>query len=164
MRCRNFIMVLASLFVIACSSNNAGDESKKITKAMIDISQIATALLDYATDTSAPPPSSGIYNESNTFYNSLCPKYIKKLPIKYPWGHNYLVYCGKAIDGQYGIMGSASDDFLVVSLGKDGLKDNWIYDPSNPSNGIYDDKDAINKDLAMLNGSFIRGPRSFVKN
>jgi hypothetical protein len=146
------------LWIPAATLTNAMDDSTKIRTAQKEISTIATALADYITDKAMPPAISGAYDENSTFYKSLSPMYIKILPVKDPWGNNYLVYCGTTINGHYGITGSASDDFMVVSLGKDGTVEMWEYNPSTPEAGLYTEKDAT-KDLVNFNGSFIRGLR-----
>jgi len=151
------------LWIPATTITNAQDDSTKIRTAMKEISTISTALADYITDKAMPPVASGVYDETGQLYKSLCPSYLKTLPIKDPWGNNYLVYCGKEIDGQYGITGSASDDFLVVSYGKDGVRDTWLYNTSDPASGLYNENNGIS-DLVNLNGSFIRGPRAGVGN
>jgi len=140
---------------------NALDEASKVKTARAEIGIISSAIADYVTDKATPPSASGSYDETSQLYKSLCPFYVKKLPIKDPWGNNYLVYCGTAVDGQYGISGGASDDFLVVSHGKGGERETWTYNPSAPDSGLYTDKDDT-KDLVNLNGSFIRGPRAGV--
>jgi tetratricopeptide (TPR) repeat protein len=134
------------------------DDLTKIRSAQKEILTIATALADYITDKAVPPAISGAYDENSTFYKSVSPMYIKILPVKDPWGNNYLVYCGTAINGHYGITGSSSDDFMVVSLGKDGTAEMWEYNPSTPEAGLYTEIDAT-KDLVNFNGSFIRGLR-----
>ena len=89
--------------------------------AMKDIGTISTALADYITDNGITPTQDGIYDENSEFYKALCPYYLESFPTKDPWGNNYLVYCGKAGNGKYGIIDCASDDFIVVSYGKDGV-------------------------------------------
>lgn len=150
-------------WIPAATVVNILDESSKIKQAMAEISTIATVLADYITDNLTLLPRSGAFDENSQFYKSLCPLYVKELPTKDPWGNNYLVYCGKSIDGQYGLKGSAIDDYLIVSYGKDREMDTWNYDPSDPISGIYNDTNGI-KDLVNLNGSFIRGPRSRMEN
>jgi hypothetical protein len=66
---------------------------------MKEISMVATALADYITDNGTPPTVSGTYDETSLVYKSLCPKYLPKFPIKDPWGNNYVIYCGKSING-----------------------------------------------------------------
>ena len=40
-------------------------------------------------------------------------------------------------DKANGITGSKADDFMVVSFGKDGEMEDWTYDRSAPTAGLY---------------------------
>ena len=134
-------------------------EKQKTT--MIDITTISMALADFITDNGYAPKQEGIYSETNDFYYSLSPFYIKELPLKDPWGNNYRVYCGLSGNGIYGISGCISDDFIVASYGRDGERETWEFDAPSPEAGIFivRDSDDFDKDLVMWNGSWIRAPR-----
>lgn len=146
-------------WIPASTISNARDESTKIKAAIAEIKTIAITLADYITDKAVPPSSAGSYNADDPIYQALCPLYIRTLPIKDPWGNNYQVFCGKRIDGQYGLAGSATDDFLVFSMGRDGIIESWVYNPSDPTSGLYKEVDG-NRDLVNFNGVFIRGTLS----
>ncbi len=130
-------------------------ESKK------DITVIATSIADYVTDNGIPPKQDGIYDENSEFYQGLSPFYVFVLPIKDSWGNQFRVYCGEACNGKYGISNSASDDFVAVSYGRDGKKEDWKFDASHPGAGLFVTKSVedSDKDLVMWNGSWIRGVR-----
>jgi len=136
-------------------------QPEKQKDAMKNIIIISTAIADFVTDNGQAPTQDGTYDENSSFYTSLCPFYLKSLPIKDPWGNNYRIYCGKAGNGQYGISGCVSDDFIVVSYGKDGKKEIWEFNVSSPEAGIFvvNTDDDLNKDLVMWNGSWVRGLR-----
>lgn len=144
------------MWIPASSIANLFDQTDKVKTALTDINIIAIALTDYITDNGVVPEQAGTYDENSLFYKTLCGFYVKDLPMKDPWGHNYYVYCGKAVDGKYGIKGAADDDFLIISYGKDGQQELWVYDASNPEAGLFTDKD-YDKDLINLDGSYIRG-------
>lgn|GEM_PF-4400650 len=146
------------LWIPASSISSLFDETSKVKRAMIDINAIATAIIDFVTDRGVAPEQAGIYGENTPFYKSLNGIYIKNLPIKDPWDNNYHVYCGKAIEGKYGIRNAQSDEFLVVSFGKDGKEEFWTFDPNNLTGGLFTDQD-YNKDLIIYNGTWIRGPK-----
>jgi hypothetical protein len=107
------------------------------------------------------PDLNGPYSEDSDFYKSLCPSIVKVLPIQDPWGNNYRVYCGVACTGKYGITGCQEDDLIVISYGKDGEKELWEFNAMDPEAGIFvvNTDDDYDKDLVMLNGSWIRGVR-----
>jgi len=54
----------------------------------------------------------------------------------------------------------ASDDFVIISYGRDGKKEDFKFNPSNPEAGLFeiDSVDDFDKDLVMWNGSWIRAP------
>jgi len=140
-------------------------QPEKQKTAMIDITVISTALVDFVTDNGITPKQEGIYSEDSDFYYALSPFYLKELPIKDPWGNNYRAYCGLACTGKFGISGAASDDFIIVSYGKDGEKEMWEFNAMNPEGGIFVVKDVsdFDKDLIMWNGSWIRAPRKIIE-
>ncbi len=159
------LICLIGIFVllISCGQKSTKDnQSEELVQAMKDITLITTALVDYITDFGTTPSQDGIYDSESEFYNTLCPFYVKELPIKDPWGNNYRVYCGKAAGGKYGMSDSyiGEDDFIVVSYGSDGEKESWLYDETAPEKGIYflSSPDDFNKDLIMFSGTWIRGP------
>lgn len=135
---------------------------KKIKSAMLDITTIATALVDYLTDRGTLPSQNGAIEINSLLISSLTPFYVKELPIKDPWGNNYLVYCGKSERKNYGIMRDNADDFLIISLGSDGLKENWTFDPANPVSGFFINGDS-SEDLINYDGSWLRAPKALVK-
>jgi len=146
------------LWIPASSISSLFDETNKVKRAMIDINVIATAIIDFVTDRGVAPEQAGSYGENTPFYKKLNGIYVKNLPIKDPWDNNYHVFCGKAVEGKYGIENAQSNDFLVVSFGKDGKQEFWSFDPGNPTGGLFTDQD-YNKDLIIYNGKWIRGPK-----
>ena len=89
--------------------------------------------------------------------------YLKVLPLNDQWGTSFKVYTGTNCN-QYAITGSATDDFLVASYGRDGALESWSYAPATPEGGLYTISSTADftKDRVNLNGSFIRGPRAGV--
>lgn len=134
-------------------------EKQKAT--MRDMASISTALADYITDNGIAPEQEGAYSEESDFYSSLSPFYIKILPIKDSWGNNFMVYCGEVCNGIYGATGCGRDDFIVVSYGRDGQKEDWEYNTADPNAGLFiiESADDFDKDLVVWNGSWIRAPR-----
>jgi type II secretion system protein G len=137
-------------------------QKAKVRGTQKDISTMATTLADYITDKAAPPANSG--DISTTLKGALSPMYIKVLPLKDQWGTNFKIYCGTAVDGNYGLTGSAADDFLVASYGRGGALESFTYAAATPESGLYTIGATadFDKDLVNLNGSFIRGPRAGV--
>lgn len=138
-------------------------EKHRQLKTMEDISHVSTAVSDYVTDYGIAPKQAGQYERQSEFHKKLSPFYIKNLPFKDGWGNGFYVYTGKACNGIYdGIKGCTDKDIIVISFGRDGMKDNWKYNPKDPEAGIYEltsDKD-FDKDFVMWNGKPIRWPRT----
>ena len=138
-------------------------EKDKQLISMKDIATINVAIPNYVTDFGVPPKQAGTYDRAGGFDKTLSPFYIKILPVEDGWGNSLLVYSGKACNGVYeGIKGCTDKDYVIVSFGRDGKKENWKYNPKNPESGLYElksDKD-YDRDLIMLNGKWIRAPRA----
>ncbi len=137
-------------------------QKAKVRGTQKDISTMATTITDYVTDKATPPANSG--DISTTLKSALSPMYIKVLPTKDQWGTNFKIYTGTAVDGNYGLSGSAADDFLVSSYGRGGALESFTYTAATPESGLYTISTTADfeKDLISLNGSFIRGPRAGV--
>ncbi len=137
-------------------------QKAKVRGTQKDISTMATTITDYVTDKATPPANSG--DISTTLKSALSPMYIKVLPTKDQWGTNFKIYTGTAVDGNYGLSGSAVDDFLVSSYGRGGALESFTYTAATPESGLYTISTTADfeKDLISLNGAFIRGPRAGV--
>jgi len=86
----------------------------------------------------------------------LCPSHAASIPIKDPWGNDYLIYCRTKVNGRYGISGSVAEDYLIVSFGRDGKVDGWTYDPNHLRAKEWVQQDP-NYDIINLKRIFIRG-------
>lgn len=128
---------------------------------MKDIVTITTALADFISDDGVLPKQDGAYDENSELCKVLSPFYVKVLPIKDTWGNNFRVYCGEACNGKYGISRCGADDFVVVSYGRDGKKEDFEFISYNPGAGLFEIEsvDDFDKDLIMWNGSWVRAPR-----
>jgi len=136
------------------------EQKQKQRISMKEIATIATALADYIKDHGVAPEQDGTYDENSEFCKALAPFYVRNLPIYDGWFNAYRVYCGEACNGKYGISGCGPDDFVIVSLGRDGEKEGWEYGRYNPAAGLYElvTLDDFDKDIVMWNGSWIRAP------
>jgi len=132
----------------------------KVRGTQRDLAQMASWIAEYITDKAIPFTQTG--DVSTAMTAALVPLYTKVLPTKDQWGTGYKVYTGTAADGNYGITGSAADDFLVVSYGRGGLLESWTYNASSPDGGFYEISVMADfqKDLIDFNGQFIRCPRA----
>jgi general secretion pathway protein G len=137
-------------------------QKAKVRGTQKDIQTIATGILDYVTDKSTAPPSTGAIDAAYQAY--LSPMYIKILPLKDQWGTSFMVYGGATCVGNYGLVAGdvGVDDFLVASYGRNKTLDTFLYTAATPEAGMYtlDTIADFNRDIVNWNGSFIGGPRS----
>lgn len=139
-------------------------QKAKIRGTQKDISTIATWLSDYVTDkgTFDLLPQTG--DISDTMKTQLVPMYTKAIPVNDQWGTPYKVYTGTACDGNYGVAGSAEDDYLISSYGRTGEIEGFTYSVASPELGLYTINTIADfeNDLINYSGQTIRGPRAGV--
>ena len=137
-------------------------QKAKQMKTMRDLVIISTAIADYVTDNGLAPTQDGTYDASAGFYTALSPFYLKVMPLTDQWGNSFYAYGGSDCDGNYGITGAGSDDFLVASYGRDNILEGFSFDTSSPEDGFFSVSDMahFDYDLVMWNGSWIRGRRT----
>ncbi len=128
---------------------------------MKDITTISTALADYVTDHGFAPTHAGEVDQ--TFQGYVSPFYVKVCPINDQWGHPFQVHSGQ--DVGYDIRGcvfTGVDDFVVLSLTRDGAEDGVDYDETNPEAAMYvvDEMSDFAYDLIMFNGNWVRAPQT----
>ncbi|MFB0565007.1 MAG: type II secretion system protein [Candidatus Aminicenantaceae bacterium] len=136
-------------------------QKAKQTGTMKDIAVISGAIADYVVDNGVAPAQDGTYVAASTFYGAVSPLYLKVLPLTDQWAENFRIYCGTAVDGNYGISGAGSDDFVVCSYGRDKTLETFTFDANNPEAGLFaiTSMSDFDNDLVMWNGSWIRGRR-----
>jgi hypothetical protein len=83
--------------------------------------------------------------------------------MKDQWGRPLKVGTRASCAGQFGIDADSigEDNYLIQSLGLDGLDEGFAYDSSGPQ-GFYsvDKMSDFNNDLIIWTGNWIRAPRS----
>ena len=87
-----------------------------------------------------------------------------KCPTKDKWGNPYIVYSGAAVAHFPGFSEStvSKTDFIIVSYGRKGLEEHFVFDPDHREAGIFEAKTMTDydKNLVNWNGTWIRAPRS----
>lgn len=141
-------------------------QKAKQKQTMNDMVDMATACADYLTDHGKAPDAgnqSGELQAGNAFMVAISPFYMKLCPVHDQWGNAYRVYTGDAVSSVYSIPAEsiAKDDFLIVSLGREGMAEGWTYDVADTDAGLFTVLSAedFKKDLINLNGSWLRAPR-----
>ena len=156
-----FIIIFGIVAALVIPNFVTASQKAKHRTTMVDIANISQAIETYFLDHGTIPDQDGAYKISSDFYKALSPDYVINMPINDQWGNSLFVYCGTACDGIYGITGSSIDDFLVVSLGKDGIMEDWEFDENEPDAGlfVFEYSEDFNKDIVMRNGIWIRATR-----
>lgn len=144
-------------------------QKAKQRRTMRDMIGIATACAGYVTDVGQAPEAgnqAGALASGCDFVKAIATFHIKNCPLNDQWGNAFIVYTGSAVATAYGIPASdvTDDDFLIVSLGRDGIDGgnmSYAYDLSDPTAGLYtiNDMDDFKNDLINLNGSWLHAPR-----
>lgn len=141
-------------------------QKDKSKRTLQDIHLIASACLEYIDEQGKAPASgiqSGPLKEDSEFIKALQRKYLPACPIKDRWGNPIFVYSGLAAADFYGFTKDlvGGEDFVIVSYGRDGKAEGFIYDPAHPQSGWYelDSMDDFNKDHINWKGNWIRRPK-----
>jgi len=128
---------------------------------MKDITTISTSLADYVTDNGKCPTFSG--EMTAVFTANIAPFYVKVCPLNDQWGNPFTVACGQDIGvAVRGCVFSGLDDFVVISLTRDGISDATDFDPLAPEAGMYTVASMADfaNDLIMFNGNWVRAPQT----
>lgn len=157
------ILFLGIVSAIAIPNLLRARQIANLKGTVSDIRQMAMALEGYITDNARLPDLRGRYQNDAQFQGALVPFYVKALPFKDRWGHDYYIYFAQACEGQYGLSGAGEVDYLIVSLGKNGIRENWEYSPSSPDAGLYviGSMNDYDRDLVWYSGSWIRAPQGY---
>ena len=144
-------------------------QKAKQKETMSQIVHLATACADYVTSVGYAPDSgnqSGALQVGGNFISSISPMFLRVCPVNDQWGNPFRVYTGTAVVSVYEIPAEdiADDDFLIVSLGRDGEDggdENFAYSADNPAAGLYRINSIadFDNDLVNLNGAWLHAPR-----
>ena len=156
------IAIIGILAALLIPNAMTAIQKAKQKGTMKDIASISTALTDYVTDHGSGPSTSG--SVTSTLVTTLSNFYLKVMPQKDQWANNFEVYSGlAATTAVRGCTFGGTDDFIVLSLGRDGSTDGVSYASATPDAGFYtvNAMDDFKKDLIMWNGSWVRAPRAY---
>jgi type II secretion system protein G len=159
------IAIIGILAALLIPNAMTAIQKAKQKGTMKDISSISTALTDYVTDHGAGPVATG--DVSAGLVTTLSNFYLKVMPMKDQWANNFQIDSGQPVDTIVrGCKFGGADDFVVISLGRDGAPDtsaNKDYDSAAPDAGFYtvNAMADFNNDLIMWDGSWVRAPRAY---
>lgn len=116
------------------------------------------ALSLYQTDHSSLPPMAGRLTFKKEILNPLAP-YLTYFRLTDYWGNRLYIWTSRHAD-QYGIIPDEKT-FIIASFGKDRIKENWQFNSQDFKSGFFivTQVSDFNKDLIILNGSLVRGPK-----
>jgi len=139
-------------------------QKAKQKTTMVDIGNIAKAITSYVTDMGAAPTSpDGNLTTDSDMFTQLTPFHYVTFTTRDQWGTWFQVWTGTGVAGHFGIDTGevARDDFIIQSLGRDGLDEGYTYDRAAPENNFYvlQSMEDFNKDLINWDGNWIRAPR-----
>jgi len=164
------VAIVGILSAIVIPNTVVAIQKAKQKKTMEQIVHLATACADYVTSVGYAPDSgnqSGALQAGSNFLSSISPMFLKVCPINDQWGNPFRVYTGTAVGSVYGIPAEdiAADDFLIVSLGRDGEDggdESFTYNTANPTAGMYQINSVadFDNDLVNINGSWLHAPRT----
>ncbi len=148
-------------------------QKAKQKESMKQIVHLATAIADYVTTVGYAPDSgnqAGPIQEGGDFLSAISPMFLRVCPINDQWGHPFRVYTGTAVASVYDIPAEdiAGDDFLIVSLGRDGEDggdESFTYNTTNPVAGMYHMNSIadFDNDLVSLDGTWLHAPRIMLR-
>jgi len=134
---------------------------------MEDMRAIASACLEYIAENNEAPAAGvqdGPLEEQSAFVHALTEKLLAKCPIKDKWGNPFIVYSGAAVAhfGGFSEGTAGRTDFIIVSLGRKGQDEHFIFEPANREAGIFESKTMadFDKNLVNWNGTWIRAPKT----
>jgi len=134
---------------------------------MEDMRMIAAACLEYISEYNEAPGAgaqAGPLTLESAFVKALTEKYMTKCPVKDKWGNPYIVYSGPAV-AQFGGFNESTvgrTDFLIISFGRKGADEHFVFDPDQRESGIFESKTMADydKNLVNWNGTWIRAPKT----
>jgi type II secretion system protein G len=129
---------------------------------MKEINTLATNLMDYITDHGVAPNHTGeLTGATDTIQAALIPFYTKTIPVNDQWGNPFHVYSGTDMATGWKSMTGEDDEYIVASLGRDGLPSTWTWvATSGAFLYIVDAIADFNNDIINWNGQFVCAPRT----
>jgi len=153
------VMIIAVCVVVMIPHYKMAVEKAAARSTMADMNLWADAIEDYTTEHSASPSNpNGSISYKKTLVREVLP-YIRILRIKDWWGNPYWIWTEGAL-AQYGLSLEGKGDYLIVSLGSDGIRENWNFSSSDPEAGFFPVETFLDfeKDIVLYNQTFVRIP------
>jgi type II secretion system protein G len=161
------LIVIAIIGILAALLMPIVQEAMQKAKqkgTMQEMNSLAQSIMMYITDTGYSPTSpDGDLSPSQPMLAELAALHVKVIPMTDQWGRPLKVWTRQSCAGQFSIAAGSvgEDDYLIQSVGFDGLDEGFSYDPNNPQDFYPINKMSdFNNDLIIWTGNWIRAPRS----
>ncbi len=161
------VIIIGILVTFVTINTVARTQDARQTGTMRDMLTVAQACQAYAAENNEAPAAGiqeGPLQSGSPFAKAITKKHLVSCPTEDKWGHPYQVYTGNAVAKYPGFSAdTVSDtDFLIISLGRSGKPDNFVYNADDPEAGMYKvDKTAdYDKNIMNYNGTWIHAPKS----
>ncbi len=161
------VIIIGILVTFVTINTVARTQDARQTGTMRDILTIAQACQAYVAENDEAPAAGvqeGPLQASSPFVKALTKKQLVSCPTEDKWSHPLQVFTGKSVAKFPGFSAeSASDtDFLIISLGRSGKPDNFIYNAEDPEAGFYKVEKTLDydKNIVNYNGTWIHAPKS----
>jgi type II secretory pathway pseudopilin PulG len=148
-------LLLALLFPIF---EHARDTAT-LRATLADMNMWRGAMERYISDHGAAPTNpNGKIRYKKPILREMLP-YLDRVRSADWWGGNYWIWTGAGTN-EYGLRSTGPADYLIVSLGKGCLRENWRFDPAHPRAGYFEicEPSDFEKDIVLWNGLFVRYP------
>jgi general secretion pathway protein G len=161
------LTIIAILIAVVAPNVLQKIQYGKQVGTMEDMRTIASACLEYIAEYNEAPAAGaqdGPLLPESAFVKALTEKYMTKCPIKDKWGNPYVVYSGLAVARFPGFSESTvgKTDFLIISYGRKGLEEHFVFDPDQRESGIFESRTMADYDKNLVNwdGTWIRAPKT----
>jgi len=162
------VVIIIGILVTYFTLNTVGStQGAKQTGTMRDMLTLAQACQAYAAENDDAPAAGvqeGPLVAGSPFVKAVTKKHLVSCPIEDKWGNPLRVYSGSAVAKLPGFSPEkvSSSDFLIISLGREGKPDNFVFNADEPDAGMYkvETNADYNKNIVNYNGAWIHAPRS----
>ncbi len=161
------VIIIGILVTFVTINTVARTQDARQTGTMRDILTLAQACQAYVAENDEAPAAGvqeGALQAAGPFAKAITKKHLVSCPTEDKWGHALQVYTGKAVAKYPGFSAeNVSDtDFLIMSLGRAGKPDNFVYNPEDPEAGFYkvEKTQDYDKNIVNYNGTWIHAPKS----
>ena len=161
------VIIIGILVTFVTINTVARTQDARQTGTMRDILTLAQACQAYVAENDQAPAAGvqeGPLLSNSPFAKAITKKHLVSCPTEDKWSHPLQVYTGKAVAKFPGFSSENVNDtdFLIISLGRAGKPDNFVYNAEDPEAGFYkvEKTQDYDKNIVNYNGTWIHAPKS----